>query len=322
MVASDAIGMGLNLNIRRIIFNSLFKFNGNRVVRLDHSSVKQIGGRAGRRNSPYPDGIVTCRDPRDMAFVRKCIATDVAPIEKAALLPTAEHFEAFHEALKTHGNDPVDADSLDQECKKTDLYRILRQFDSMATVKGNYFLGRKHEMEKIARRLQDIPLHIRDSYTMCLSPIMDSSDRTLKLLENVAWQLSRDDEITDISSRAPFQAKSFDDLSYLCSIYGGISLSMWMQFKFPSSDSEALQADIQARRDEAIAYINEALNNSESLKLNHSYIEQAERYRSRWKSENRDKFGDKGEFLADTFAERTLDDQEDTSTKPLEEVSF
>jgi len=63
--------MGLNLNIRRIIFNSMFKSNGERIVQLDHSAVKQISGRAGRRNSPYPNGIVTCRDPRDMDHLRK-----------------------------------------------------------------------------------------------------------------------------------------------------------------------------------------------------------------------------------------------------------
>jgi Helicase conserved C-terminal domain len=56
LVASDAIGMGLNLNIRRIIFNSIFKNNGAKIIRLDHSSMKQISGRAGRRNSPFPNG--------------------------------------------------------------------------------------------------------------------------------------------------------------------------------------------------------------------------------------------------------------------------
>jgi ATP-dependent RNA helicase SUPV3L1/SUV3 len=56
LVASDAIGMGLNLNIRRIIFNSIFKHDGSGIVRLSHSAVKQIAGRAGRRNSPFPEG--------------------------------------------------------------------------------------------------------------------------------------------------------------------------------------------------------------------------------------------------------------------------
>jgi Helicase conserved C-terminal domain len=56
LVASDAIGMGLNLNIQRIIFNSVYKNDGTGIVRLDHSAMKQISGRAGRRNSPFPIG--------------------------------------------------------------------------------------------------------------------------------------------------------------------------------------------------------------------------------------------------------------------------
>jgi ATP-dependent RNA helicase SUPV3L1/SUV3 len=56
LVASDAIGMGLNLNIRRIIFNSVYKNDGKQIIRLNHSAMKQISGRAGRRNSPFPIG--------------------------------------------------------------------------------------------------------------------------------------------------------------------------------------------------------------------------------------------------------------------------
>ena len=44
LVASDAIGMGLNLSIKRIIFNSMIKTNGEKLVRLLHTEVKQIAG--------------------------------------------------------------------------------------------------------------------------------------------------------------------------------------------------------------------------------------------------------------------------------------
>lgn len=42
LVASDAIGMGLNLSIKRIIFNTIFKNNGEKIVKLDHSSVRNF----------------------------------------------------------------------------------------------------------------------------------------------------------------------------------------------------------------------------------------------------------------------------------------
>ncbi|KAL1798594.1 hypothetical protein ACET3X_002631 [Alternaria dauci] len=48
LVASDAIGMGLNLAIKRVIFESTMKNNGSKYVPLEVSEIKQIAGRAGR----------------------------------------------------------------------------------------------------------------------------------------------------------------------------------------------------------------------------------------------------------------------------------
>lgn len=46
LVASDAVGMGLNLNIRRIIFSSIYKFDGFERRMLTSSEAKQIAGKA------------------------------------------------------------------------------------------------------------------------------------------------------------------------------------------------------------------------------------------------------------------------------------
>lgn len=48
LVATDAIGMGLNLPIRRVLFSTLTKFDGVGDRTLDISEVHQIAGRAGR----------------------------------------------------------------------------------------------------------------------------------------------------------------------------------------------------------------------------------------------------------------------------------
>lgn len=45
LVASDAVGMGLNLNIRRIIFHTMEKTDGNYArVPISISQIKQIAG--------------------------------------------------------------------------------------------------------------------------------------------------------------------------------------------------------------------------------------------------------------------------------------
>ena len=49
LITTDAIGMGVNLPIRRIIFLSIKKFDGEEVRILTSQEVKQIAGRAGRK---------------------------------------------------------------------------------------------------------------------------------------------------------------------------------------------------------------------------------------------------------------------------------
>ena len=49
LITTDAIGMGVNLPIRRIIFLSVKKFDGEDVRFLTSQEVKQIAGRAGRQ---------------------------------------------------------------------------------------------------------------------------------------------------------------------------------------------------------------------------------------------------------------------------------
>jgi ATP-dependent RNA helicase SUPV3L1/SUV3 len=48
LVATDAIGMGLNLPIRRVLFSTMTKFDGEDDRPLDESEAHQIAGRAGR----------------------------------------------------------------------------------------------------------------------------------------------------------------------------------------------------------------------------------------------------------------------------------
>ena len=51
LVATDAIGMGLNMDVRHVAFSSLVKFDGRYPRRLSPAEVAQIAGRAGRHMS-------------------------------------------------------------------------------------------------------------------------------------------------------------------------------------------------------------------------------------------------------------------------------
>jgi ATP-dependent RNA helicase SUPV3L1/SUV3 len=64
LVATDAVGMGLNLNIRRLIFYSMTKMqlteDGDKEIStISVSQALQIAGRAGRFNTQWETGYVT-----------------------------------------------------------------------------------------------------------------------------------------------------------------------------------------------------------------------------------------------------------------------
>ncbi|NLK95526.1 MAG: RNA helicase [Clostridiales bacterium] len=58
LITTDAIGMGVNLPIRRIIFLGIRKFDGDEVRELTSQEIKQIAGRAGRKGI-YDEGFVS-----------------------------------------------------------------------------------------------------------------------------------------------------------------------------------------------------------------------------------------------------------------------
>lgn len=82
VVATDAIGMGLNLPIRRIIFLSLTKFDGIKQRYLLSSEIKQIAGRAGRYGI-FSEGIVTSDTEFD--YMESGVHDTVPPIRRARI---------------------------------------------------------------------------------------------------------------------------------------------------------------------------------------------------------------------------------------------
>ena len=67
LIATDAVGLGLNLNIRRVIFTTARKFDGDSERLLTPSEVKQISGRAGRG---HEKGLVTAMKEEDLIYIK------------------------------------------------------------------------------------------------------------------------------------------------------------------------------------------------------------------------------------------------------------
>lgn len=82
VVATDAIGTGLNLPIERIVFMQQEKFDGQRRRPLLPQEVQQIAGRAGRYGQ-YPTGYVNSYS--NLSFIDSCLHESVPEIKQAVI---------------------------------------------------------------------------------------------------------------------------------------------------------------------------------------------------------------------------------------------
>ena len=129
VVATDAIGMGINLPIRRVVFMNTTKFDGVGKRRLLAEEIRQIAGRAGRYGF-YDTGYV--QSAMDMEYVGKKLAEPFYPIRRARvgfpeiLLDIDIELDQIIEAWEKTGNPPM-YDKISMK-ESVDKYRYLRDY--------------------------------------------------------------------------------------------------------------------------------------------------------------------------------------------------
>lgn len=101
LVATDAIAMGLNLPIKRVLFSTTRKWDGTAEVPLDPSHLRQIAGRAGRYGI-HEDGRVGALRETDLRYIRAHLNTPLPPLRPPySVLPTPEQVQLLAEQIGT-----------------------------------------------------------------------------------------------------------------------------------------------------------------------------------------------------------------------------
>ncbi|KAK8443223.1 RNA helicase [Candidozyma auris] len=163
LVASDAVGMGLNLRIKRIVFGSMMKFDGNEMVPLSVSATKQIAGRAGRYSATAgeSEGFVTALDSRDMRTLKYQMKQTTEFLPKACIWPPREFWTYYLASFRN----PIS------------LADAIKKFDSQASkyrLKDYFYMefGRQVELlEAIVASNLHTSLTIEDQITLMLAPV-------------------------------------------------------------------------------------------------------------------------------------------------------
>lgn len=91
-VATDAVGMGLNLPADAVCFYETQKYDGKRIRYLTSSEVQQIGGRAGRFGLSQ-GGEVGATSKQDLSMIRKLFHAEPLNLTRARVAPTVQDLE-------------------------------------------------------------------------------------------------------------------------------------------------------------------------------------------------------------------------------------
>ncbi|XP_026193190.1 uncharacterized protein LOC34618781 [Cyclospora cayetanensis] len=164
LIATDAIGLGVNLAIRRIIFTSIFKYDGAHLRPLGASEIRQLAFRAGRFGGPWglQGGFVCALYEDQLEALRGILegpGISAPPLNAAALLPESWIFILFCKFSRITSHEAPAA--------------IIQQFVSLIHTRNPYFIppGALHGAIAVADLLKDIPLRPHELYIFCTAPV-------------------------------------------------------------------------------------------------------------------------------------------------------
>lgn len=239
LVATDAIGMGMNLNIRRIVFHDLEKFNGSEIVTLSSQATKQIAGRAGRYGKDHARGEVTTFHQRDLDLMHQLMEAPDSDITTAGLYPTFDQIKLFSSHM------PGAA-----------LHEILAMFHRMAKLDDLYFLCNVGESTEVAHVLRDVPLDLEDMFTFSHSPVDMGKPWLLRALIKFAMAYSRSQpvdfhrlcrilQLPLPPPTTPEQLATFEDIHETTDLY------LWLHMRFPEyfvADEEVRELQVEVQK--------------------------------------------------------------------------
>ncbi|MDE7318235.1 MAG: ATP-dependent helicase [Lachnospiraceae bacterium] len=162
VVATDAIGMGLNLPVRRIVFLQAEKYDGVSRRPLLVSEIKQIAGRAGRFGI-YDSGYVNAMGREELQYIRERYEAEEDPVSQVNLgfpqilldieAPMDELLKIWHDVTPT---EPFVKENIDEALY---LYEQAKRCKEM--IDG-------FENKHVLYRMITCPIDIKDRFVVSL----------------------------------------------------------------------------------------------------------------------------------------------------------
>ncbi|KAH9812556.1 P-loop containing nucleoside triphosphate hydrolase protein [Melampsora americana] len=272
LVGSDAIGMGLNLKIKRVIFEALYKFDGQREVNLSSSQIKQIGGRAGRfgilpnqsKSEPNQSlegepltqcvGEVTTLQEFEMPLLRKCMVAPFEPITQAVIKAPFETVQGLARMVPTGVR----------------FSTLLNLRQTLTVTSPIFAIGDETNPAGIAEMLEEIKhLSLAERDLFCSAPVNSrnpvamsalrswatahakQSISSMKSLGEMVIQTLNETNEKKISSKEKVNSQT---LLRLESLHKCLVLYLWLGFRLPETFTDLKRCtDLKVKSEEALS---------------------------------------------------------------------
>ncbi len=232
LVATDAIGMGLNLPIRTILFAQDTKFFNHKEHPLTPMQVRQIAGRAGRFGKNEVGFVGSYLIP--MHHIATTFRLDPHPIRRSYLAPTLDHLLAIA--------------SLRQE-RNPSLARLFAIFVQMVKPDPDvYELGDLEDQMVLARitdRFKSLDLPTR--FILSAAPVPLRESAAVSAFEVMTATVARKKVLSFAKVMPDDYGGRGGRLGLLETSVRIVSLYCWLHFRFPDHFPEQAQAEKQRR---------------------------------------------------------------------------
>jgi ATP-dependent RNA helicase SUPV3L1/SUV3 len=243
IVSTDAIAMGMNLPIKRIVFSTLRKHIDDQEILISDSEIKQIAGRAGRYKR-FPVGYVTClsREEKGISMIQKALQVVLPQKTQAMVGPDLEIFSSVNMALKEKG------------LTQFRLSEFLRLFNTMIFTKPFYCVDLT-EMIELAEMVEsadrDAKLSSAESFGFACAPV------NLGLINHVEYY---NFILKHYVAESPINNEDIDhhsnDIDYLETSIKCVELYQWLARHFDNKGFSFLEAELLFNKSLAIERLN------------------------------------------------------------------
>jgi ATP-dependent RNA helicase SUPV3L1/SUV3 len=156
VVGTDALAMGLNMPIQRIVMTTTVKYNGVEEEEISAALARQIAGRAGRYGV-HEEGFVAGYDDDTHEVMRALLREKAVPLNSSgfAVAPSIEHLHRIANVTR-----------------ETSLVKLLKRFVHNIDVPDGFFYPRiTEEQNERAIWLDTLDLTVAEKFMLSLVPI-------------------------------------------------------------------------------------------------------------------------------------------------------